>query len=360
MKNAALLNLVLAVVLVLALGWLLFIGRAIIVPIVIAVLAVYVMVKTSDTLKKVPILNLLPLSLLRFVIMLIFACAIGLIAYVILTTVREIAAVAPIYEANIDALFERIEDRYNLERRAIWNEIRVLTIDRIEIGPVFLGAFGRFTSFGALVFLVALYAAFLMAERDGFQRKLHAILTDENDALVAHKALQDINKRIGDYLAMKTLINVVLGVFSYVVLWAFSVDFAVFWAIVIAFLNYIPYFGSYIGVFLPVLLSLAQFGSISVTVLLALMLTIGQFVLGSIVEPRVIGRQLNLSPIVVLISLSVWTALWGISGAILAIPLTSLFVIVLGSFEQTRSLSLLFAERIDDDSEEISTKQSPL
>jgi predicted PurR-regulated permease PerM len=73
-----------------------------------------------------------------------------------------------------------------------------------------------------------------------------------------------------------------------------------------------------------------------------------QFLLGNYVEPRFVGRQVNLSPLVVLVALSVWTALWGIPGAILAVPMTSVVAIVLSSFDSTRFIAVLLAERIEE------------
>lgn len=94
------------------------------------------------------------------------------------------------------------------------------------------------------------------------------------------------------------MINAILGVLSWAVMWWFGVDFAVFWALLIALLNYIPYVGSFLGVVFPVLLSLAQFGALQTTIWLTLWLTTVQFYVGNILEPKLIGKQVNLSPFV--------------------------------------------------------------
>ena len=160
--------------------------------------------------------------------------------------------------------------------------------------------------------------------------------------------LHEINSKVSDYLVAKTMINILLALVSFVILWLHDVDFALFWAIVIGLLNYIPYIGSYLGVTFPVVLSFAQFVSWPLTLSLAVFLTFAQFVVGNLVEPRFIGRQVNLSPVVVLVSLSVWMSLWGVPGAILAVPLTSVMAIVFASFDETRFLSILLADQIDD------------
>jgi predicted PurR-regulated permease PerM len=94
---------------------------------------------------------------------------------------------------------------------------------------------------------------------------------------------------------------------------------------------------------LPVVLSLAQFVSFGTTAVLAGLLMAAQTWVGNILEPRMIGRQLNLSPFVVLVALSVRSALWGLPGAILAIPTTSMLAIICAAFEPTRFVAVLLA-----------------
>lgn len=349
MKNAPLLNLALSVFLVIAVGWLLVAGRPILLPFMTALIGSYIMVSASDMLHRQPGFRRLPPVLLRVSLLLVFALGIVAFAVLIASTVREIAAVAPQYQANFEALVARTADRFDLDRQEIWDELKAVTVDRIDIRAMVLGILGGFTNVGATVFLVIIYAAFLIAERGAFVRKLQAAFPNPKQADMTLRMVREINAKISDYLVAKTLINVVLGLLSYAILWAFDVDFALFWAVAIGLLNYIPYVGSYLGVAFPVVLSLAQFASLPITLSLTVLLVAAQFILGNVVEPRYIGRRLNQSPLVVLIALSVWTAMWGVPGAILAIPMTSIIAIVLASFEQTRFMAVLLAERVEDE-----------
>jgi len=351
MKDFRLLNLALALFVMLAVGWLLVIGRPIILPLVTALITVYVMVSASNLLHRQPLLRVLPAPILRFSLLTVFAVIVLALAFLTAATIREIASQATVYEANIDAILEGIATRFELDRQEIWDELRSVTIDAFDLRTVFLGALGGFSSVGATVFLVVLYAAFLMSERDAFDSKIIAAFDTEEKSEKVLEFIKEINRRISDYLAVKTLINLVLAVSSFVVLWAHGTDFALFWAVLIGLLNYIPYIGSYFGVFFPVALSVAQFGSLYVTLSLTGCLVVAQIVVGNILEPRLVGRQVNLSPIVVLVALSVWTGLWGIPGAILAVPMTSVLAIILGSFDETRFLAVLLAEKVDAEDE---------
>ncbi len=255
----------------------------------------------------------------------------------------EIVAVLPRYEANLNAMIEGIAAQFDLEAHTLWTSIRAVTLDRIDLQALALATLGGFTSLGATVFLVILYAGFLLSERGSFPLKIAAAMTNEASAAKTQRAVTEINRQIGLYLAVKTLINMILVVLSYAVLWALDVDFALFWAITNALLNCILYVGSYIGVAFPVILSLGQFASLQTTLILLGLLVALQAYIGNSLEPHWIGRQLNMSPFVVLVALSVWGALWSVPGAI---PMTSILIIVTSSFEATRFVGILLSERV--------------
>lgn len=347
MKDAPLVNFALALFLLISIGWLLVVGRPIILPIVAAIIVVYVLVSASQAINRQPFMSFIPLGVIKLVLALIFGTTFILFAALAAATVREIATVAPVYEANIDTFLVGIAEKYELDHQELWGHLRAVTIDAFDLRVMLRRVLGGFTNIGAAVFLIAIYAAFLLAERQGFQAKLQAALPNGAQADKAAYLIGKMNKRIGDYLAAKTLVNILLAVISYVVLWAHGIDFAIFWAVVIGLLNYIPYVGSYLGVFFPIVLSFAQFVSLPLTLSLTAFLAVTQFIVGSIIDPRFIGRQVNLSPVVVMGSLSVWAALWGIPGAILAVPMTSVLVIILASFESTKFIAILLSDQVD-------------
>lgn len=347
MKNAPLLNFALALFLLISIGWLLVVGRPIILPIVAAIIVVYVLVSASQVIHRQPFMSVIPLGVIKLVLALIFSTTFVMFAALAAATVREIVAVAPVYEANVDAFLVGIAEKYELDHQELWGHLRAVTIDAFDLRVVLRRVLGGFTNVGATVFLIAIYAAFLLAERQGFQAKLQAAFPNGAQAEKAGYLIGKMNKRIGEYLAAKTLVNFLLGAISYVVLWAHGIDFAIFWAVVIGLLNYIPYVGSYLGVFFPIVLSFAQFVSVPLTLSLTAFLAVTQFIVGNIIDPRFVGRQVNLSPIVVMGSLSVWAALWGIAGAILAVPMTAVLVIILASFEATKFIAILLSDQVD-------------
>ncbi|MGP1355899.1 AI-2E family transporter, partial [Roseicyclus sp.] len=149
--------------------------------------------------------------------------------------------------------------------------------------------------------------------------------------------------RIGRYLFVKTAINIILGAISFAIMLLLGIEFALFWAVLIAFLNYIPYIGSIVGVIFPVLLSLAQFGTIAMAGTVLVALSAAQIFVGAWLEPRMMGRAFNLSPFVVLLSLAVWSTLWGLPGALLAVPMTASLVLVLAEIRSTRFIAVMLS-----------------
>ncbi len=323
---------------------LLKIGQPVLLPILLAVIAVYVLVETEAALARLPGLGRLPRFVLRGLILVLFLALLFGFGLVIQGTLREIAAAAPRYEANLDAMIAAFADRLGVDGATLWEKIATEVAEAVDLQRMIGAALLSLGNFGLMLFLVAIYASFLMAERVALPEKLSRAFASPENAVRAARIVAEINDGIGSYLATKTLINVILGVLSYGILLLFGVDFALFWALVIALLNYIPYLGSYLGVAFPVLLSLAQFGDLGATLMLMACLTAAQLWVGSWLEPKLVGRTANLSPFVVLGALAAWSALWGIPGAIFAVPLTSMIAIVCGAFEQTRWVPILLSQ----------------
>jgi AI-2 transport protein TqsA len=113
--------------------------------------------------------------------------------------------------------------------------------------------------------------------------------------------------------------------------------------VLIAFLNYVPYIGSFLGVLFPVIMAIIQFEDPNVILSLLLGLVLVQFLIGNFVDPYIMGNSLNLSPFAILVSLAIWSELWGIAGAFLAVPITAVLAIVFSEFMGTRPIAVLLS-----------------
>lgn len=337
-------NLVYGLAFAIMVGFVLRIGKPIFIPVMAGIISVYVLSTTATSLGKVPIIGSLIPGWLRHVLAFVVFILFGvLLVLLFAANIQQVIALAPQYQATLLSFVTDMAKLAGIDDEPTWASIRSLVLGEIDLQRLISTTVTSVSVLGGQVFVVFLYASFLMAERLHFGRKIVLAAKTQSDARRAMEVVGHINQRIGEYLTVKTLINIMLGLISYIAMWLIGVDFAGFFAVLIGFLNYIPYVGSVVGVAFPVLLTAAQFGSFDTILIVLISLTASQIFVGGVVEPRMFGRSMNLSPFVVLISLTVWYAMWGLAGAILAVPMTSIVVIILAAFEPSRPLAVLLS-----------------
>ena len=192
--------------------------------------------------------------------------------------------------------------------------------------------------------VILIYVLFLLIEQRVFARKLSALLPDPDHEASARELLHRIQERIETYVWIKTLTSLLTGGISYVILVSVGVDYAAFWGLVIFMLNYIPTIGSLMGIVFPTLLTIIQFGSLTPFLIVFVLLAGTQVTIGNYVEPRLMGSSLNVSPLVVILSLALWGSIWGIAGMLLCVPFTVIAMIICAHFPQTRKVAQLLSQ----------------
>ena len=130
---------------------------------------------------------------------------------------------------------------------------------------------------------------------------------------------------------------------AYAVMAWIGVDFAGFWAVMVFFFYFIPTIGSILAIMAPALLTLVQFDHLTPFLIVLLVIGTIQIVMANAIEPAIMGRSLNLSPLVVIVSLMVWGTMWGVVGMFLCVPITVVGLIVLAQFETTRPIAVLLS-----------------
>jgi predicted PurR-regulated permease PerM len=334
--------LVYGAVLLLIVGWVLHVGKAIFVPAVLGAVIVYVIVGLAHALGRLPG-PVLPLQL-RY---LISIAAIGLVGflftYLVLANKERALALAPQYQQSLLAAIQRMAVTFGFETEPTWATLRQDLLAQIDLQRLLGSLLASVGSIVVTFVVVLLYATFLLLERRTFEGKLANLSDDPARVARIRQVIEAINRRIGSYLALKTLISLLLGLVSFGVMRLFGLEFAALWAVLAAFLNFVPYVGSVLGVILPVLMSVVQFEDLGVILTLLLALTTVQFVIGNFLDPYVMGNSLNLSPFAILISLAVWSELWGVPGAFLAVPITAILTIVFSEFAGTRPIAVLLS-----------------
>ena len=336
-----------SIALMLMIGWLLMIGQTILLPVLVAVIVVYILTTTADALERLPGVGQLGRRWRRLIVLIGIVVGVLVLAAFVTSNAAAISAAIPGYTQNFNALQAQLLHLLGVDELPSWARLSERILDLLDITTLMPAVLATVTNAGSVVVAAALYAAFIMAELDRLPAKTRRALDHSEQAEHMLEVVHQINERIGSYLAAKTLVNVILGLASLVVLWLLGIDFPVFWAIVIALLNYIPYIGSAIAVAFPVTTSLVQYASFGHATLALITLMIPQMMVAYYVEPKFLGRSVNLSPFTVLLSLAIWTALWGMMGAILAIPLTAMVMIILDELPSVRFIAVLMSETGD-------------
>ena len=278
---------------------------------------------------------------LTIAVLIVVGLMIGFI-FVIVDTVGDVVKDADRYEARLAEIFSWIADKTGQDNMsfATLNESFGIT-EKIQSG---LGTFAA-TVQGVLseFFLIALYVVFLFAAQSSFPKKMDDLFPDGERRVQAAKVGERIRTSIEKYLSVQTIISLMQTVVSYIGMTALGLDNALFWALVIFVLNYIPIVGGLAAVALPCLFALVQFDSLGTVAVLASVLFGAQFIIGNTIQPKMMGDSMNMSALVVILALSVWMALWGGVGAFLSAPLTVIIMIILAQFPTTRWIAVLLS-----------------
>ena len=240
------------------------------------------------------------------------------------------------WPALVDALGTRME---NSSMPEYLQDMLLDSLHDLDLGGVAKDVFDGGLGFTRALILVMIYMIFIFAEQKIFRRKILAIAGDGREE--AARVLDTIGRGIQKYLSVKTAVSLMTGSLCYFVLVMLQVPYALLFGLLTFLLNFIPTFGSIIAAIFPTITALAVEASWNKAfIVLASYLSINM-VLGSYLEPKVLGRELNLSPLVIIVSVVVWAGIWGVVGAFLAVPLTSAIQIVLLSSERTRPVAIL-------------------
>jgi AI-2 transport protein TqsA len=328
--------------------YLLVVGEGVFIPLVLAIFIAYLIIALSHMVERIKVAGKqLPGWFCMVAAIVIFLLAIGLIVQLIAGNVRDVVDAAPQYQERLQDLLANI----NATMTSLLPLSGPVNLTTLMEGLDLRSLAGRFAgalqSIAGNTFLILLYVAFLLLEYRTFDRKLAAMFPAKERLDRVRSTLAEIGQKTETYVAVKTVVSLLVGGISYVALLIFGVDFAGFWALLIFILNFIPYIGSLIAVLFPTVLSLLQFGSLGIFAMVLTVLAGAQVFVGNVLEPRLMGKSLNLSPLIILIALSVWGALWGVTGMILSVPITVIGTIILAQFPQTRPIAVFMSERGD-------------
>ncbi len=205
--------------------------------------------------------------------------------------------------------------------------------------------------------LILLFLIFMIPGGEYFARKLRFAFDGVTtfDVVAVYRA---VNEKVRRYLGIKTILNAVVAVLTYVVLLIWGVDFAELIALLTFLMHYLPNVGSFLSTVIPGVVALVQFGSLGEALLIVLILIVLQNIIGNIIEPKVMGTSLDLSPVLVLFALAFWGWMWGVVGMILSVPIMSVTKVVLENVPSTKPFAILMGGNLKPTTHKVDPKVS--
>lgn len=191
--------------------------------------------------------------------------------------------------------------------------------------------------------LVLIFVMFLLAERDTVVPKVLEFVKHKDPGTVEQLFFR-INRQVSKYLALKSFISILTGIAFFLCTKAVGLEFASLCGVLAFVMNFIPTIGSIIVTIMTIMMAVLQFfPAWSPILFVAFGTLIIEGVLGNIIDPKIQGNQLNLSPFVLLVSLTLWGYIWGIIGMFLAVPMMSILQIIFANIDQTKPFAVLLS-----------------
>ena len=279
------------------------------------------------------------ISLAMFFAVSIILASLSFVIHLITVNIASVISEVPKYQQNLIVLIKKGYGLFGIEEVPNLQQI----FSQINFSAYLQDFGGTVRSLVSRTGIIIVYLVFLLLEQRTFSHKIRALVSDPDKLEDVFALVERIRAEIRTYIGIKVLTSTSTALLGYFVLYWVGVDFASFWAVLIFLLNFIPTIGSIVATAFPSILTLVQFDSMGPFIITASVLTCIQFCVGSLLEPRLMGSRLNLSPIVILLSLGLWGSIWGIPGMFLCVPITVIIVIICSYFPATRPVAVLLS-----------------
>lgn len=330
------------------------VGRGVIIPLIVAGFLCFLIFTLKENVRRAPLIGTYIPDWLGYALAFaLIGCAMVVFVEIIKSNVEALLTSWPSYEARLREIFNSavgfVEGFDMLPEQLVggMDQIQQSALDIIR--PLLSQAAGSLRSLTSnfLTFItVFLYLIFMLIERGRIFKKISLLGADDHQRELINETISKIGFMVRQYITVKTLSNLTTATISYIIMLIIGIQFAGFWALLIFILNYIPIFGAASAITLPVLLALVQpdGGGVRLSLITLASLIGAEQIMSNAVEPRIVGKTLNLSPLVILFSLGVWGSLWGFAGLLLSVPITVTVMIILSQFQATRGVAIMISD----------------
>jgi len=266
-----------------------------------------------------------------FIVLTLVIVSVWIIASLLLSSIRTIIDLYPRYEERFTVIYKTIAGLFALPYNAestlfqnLWGQLGI----RQTLRNFAFSLSNSLIVFFKDLLLVLLFAVFFLLDLRYLRQKLDFAFGDGSKGKAA-LIITDIIQQVTRYMSVKFFISLLTGVLIFLGTFAVGMGFPILWGFLAFILNFIPNFGSILSGVLTSVFALVQFWpQPAPVVFVAVLMCAVNFILGNIIEPRVQGRHLGLSPFIIIVSLSFWGWLWGFTGLILAVPMMVILKII--------------------------------
>ena len=272
----------------------------------------------------------------HFILFSIFIFFVYFFFKILKTNINNVIQNVDVYQNNLNQLLFYFS---KTPINNLFNES--MTIENFNLMDVFTYLLNIVTNFTGNFSMVIFLLIFLVIEKEFFKLKVVKIVKNKSKL----KVFTNIHKDIYNYFRIKAFTSFLTGIFTFIILIFFNSDLAVAFGILSFFLNFIPYIGSLISILLPVIFSVVENFNFMNSAIIFTLLFLNHLLIGNFLENKLMGKALNISPIVLLIFLSIMGKLWGISGMFLSVPIIVVLIIILNNFKQTKNIAILLSEK---------------
>ncbi|MFC2085281.1 AI-2E family transporter [Bacteroidota bacterium] len=349
--NNKIIIVLLSIICVIIIGMLLKNASTIFIPFVLAVFLTFILNPIITSFEKIRI----PSSLAILLSIILTLGVLVIIGNFIKGSIQSFVVEFPKYEGQINQIGKDVMNFFGISSPSTtsgqsgWqdNPQVAAILENLSIpalAKVIVESIGSFLSNAFFIFIILM---FLLAGRNQFIKKSHIAFKSEVSERIV-KIVGNINKQIQQYLVAKTLISLLTAFLVMIVLYLFDLEFLGIWVLMTFLLNFIPTVGSLVATLLPVPMAIIQFDSLGMVVWMVICIAFIQIVIGNIIEPKIVEKRINLSPIILMFSLTLWGYLWGVIGMFLAVPIMVMLRIVFENIEGLRFLSVYMGTAPDD------------
>lgn len=329
-------------ILFIAIVFILKIGKSVLMPITLAFIGWFIIKEIIFYIDKLKFKGRsLPKFLQNGIALTIVSATFILFSFVLTKNADLLQDKIPDYQSNILQMINDLHLPVKLDYKKWLNDI----LATFDISIFIKYGINSITSIFSNIVLIILYIIFIFLESSTFTTKIQKLYANSRDLSSANEIIGKINHSLSQYITLKTFTSFLTGLLSYIVLTIVGVDFAFFWAYLIFLLNYIPTIGSLVATVFPVIIALVQFGTWQQPTIVLIAVGGIQTFVGNFLEPKLMGNSLNVSPLVVLISLAVGSWIWGVVGMIISVPIIIMLVIICSKFKSLKWIAILLSEK---------------